>query len=75
MTEGERARILRPDAAGNPDDIVIDCTQVHIERMGSGEWWIGVYDGDKRVSLSLRGKWVSLHVNEDELGLSDDRAP
>lgn len=72
------ATIVRRDAAGEPDDIVIEDVDVfRMERMSDDRWWIGVYRGDQRMSMFLgcgydRGETSSeLWIDEDELGADD----
>jgi len=71
----KKTSILRPDDNGKPDDIVISCDLVHIERMDTGEWWIGIYRGKKRVSIFLTSsRAINMGIHEDDFGLKDDRA-
>ena len=48
---------LRPDDHGELDDLVIDdVTMVHMERMDTNVWWIGLYFGGKgdRITFDVR---------------------
>lgn len=68
--------ILRPDKQGQPDDLVIDCDWIHLERMDNHWWWMGIYRGNKRVTLYIgldrTPNGVGVTVEEDEFGLVDD---
>ena len=71
--------ILRPDSNGQPDDIVIDCDWIHLEQMDHHWWWMGIYRGNKRVTLNIGGRGgssegvdVFVRVEEDQFGLVDD---
>lgn len=71
----EPRAILRPDDKGRPDDIVIDCTAIHLERMNKGAWYLGVWRGDKVVKFWLQaknGNRIEVTPYDDELGLEDD---
>lgn len=66
--------IIRPDARGDPDDVVIeDVTCVRMERMDASAWWIAVYRGDQRVAFWLQShQAIRIGIIEDELGCVDD---
>jgi hypothetical protein len=70
----EALTVVRPDAQGEPDDIVIDCDRIHLERMDQHYWWLGVYRGDKRICfhLAAAGNIARVAIVEDELGAVDD---
>lgn len=65
-------KTIRLDENGKPDDIVIKCDEVHIERLSDGCWWIGASKGKERVAISLiieysppeRRAWISATVIE-----------
>ena len=44
---------IRYNENGKPDDIVIKCDSVHLERLNDGCWWIGAYKGDERIVIYL----------------------
>ena len=74
--------ILRPDSNGEPDDIFIECDNIHLERMDHHWFWMGVYRGNKRVTFSIGAGIhkdnpgdpieVTVRVDEDMIGLIDD---
>lgn len=75
---------IRPDPDGAPDDIVISCDSVHIERMADDAWWIGIYRGAgpnlTEVMLWLqvprRGpRRIECSVTEDTIGCTDGSTP
>ena len=38
---------------GSLDEIVVQNVDVHIEQMGNGHWWMGIYKDDKVLLLDL----------------------
>jgi len=71
---GPRFNTLRPDDKGRPDDIAVSCDAVHIERMDTGAWWIGIYRKGRRSTFWASSKRaIELELIENDLGLSDDR--
>ena len=71
----DKKTIIRPDPqTGEPDDIVVDCDLIHLERMDDHWWWLGVYRGDKRITFHISAKdhVAKVEVVEDELGAIDD---
>ncbi len=54
---------------GEPDDITItDVTMARLERMDRGYWYLGLYQGDRRLSLFLHSqRRITARISEDEL--------
>lgn len=50
------------------DEIVIHDCMIHVERMGDGLYWAGIYRDGKRVTFVFHGP---VTVQEDDLGLAD----
>ena len=58
---------------GQPDDLVVDCDMVHLEKEDSGVWFLAIYRGNRRIALRFRSAvGIRMFVDEDELGLIDD---
>lgn len=58
---------IRLDSGGKVDDVALRATGVHLARMSAKEWWLAVYEGDKRTVfwLSSRGD-ISCQLAENE---------
>lgn len=47
--------VVTADADGTFDDLVVrDGAAIHIERMDTGTWWIGIYKDDQRQVVWLK---------------------
>lgn len=60
---------IRLDREGQEDDIVIQCDQIHLERMDRNLWSLLVYQGDKRVNFNIIAQQSGIMVEtlENEL--------
>jgi len=61
---------IRLDEHGEPDDVVLRCESLHLERLDEGVWWLAAYHGKRRTVLTLstkRGAPISAVVTENEL--------
>jgi hypothetical protein len=71
----DKKTVIRPDPqTGEPDDTVVACDWIHLERMDDHWWWLGVYRGDLRITFHLTAEdnVAKIEVIEDELGAIDD---
>lgn len=59
------------DDNGKQNEIVMQCDSVHIERMSSNYWRIGIYRGGKRVTFNIvkRGESTDCELVENEPNL------
>ena len=67
--------VVRPDPiTGAPDDIVVDCETMHLERMDDNFWWLGCYRDNKRITFYINQTETGIEVTvvEDDLGAIDD---
>ena len=60
---------IRLDGGGNEDDIVLQCDEIHLERMTEDVWSLLVYKRNKRISLDMviEKKMIMVHTKENEL--------
>jgi len=77
LADPNKRAVVRPDEDGKPDDIVVNCDCIHLERMDDHYWWMGVYRGTQCLHLHIgtvgqKGESVEVRVVEDELGCVDD---
>jgi hypothetical protein len=70
----EPLTLVRPDENGDPDQIMVDCDRIHLERMDEHTWWLGISRGQKGICfvLSAAGARLRVAVVKDELGAVDD---
>lgn len=66
---GQRYHEIRCGDDGKPDDIVLQCDTVHLERCDDAVWFVAVYRGGKRTALFLSniGRAIVVNVTENEL--------
>jgi hypothetical protein len=71
----EPRAIIRPDDTGAIDEVVIDCTNIHLERMSDDCWCLIVDRGTQQAIFDIcrKGKEVLVTLFEDGLGCADDR--
>lgn len=69
-----RARIQYDEPPGVPpsvDDLYQPCTGVHLERIDTGQYWLGIYRGKQHMGLfigTLSGKGnIHAIITENEL--------
>lgn len=72
-----KMQAIRPDDAGEIDDVAITGDLFRLERMRNDSWWVCIYRGDKRTSFNIyrpRGKkTVVAMLQDDSIGCKDDR--
>lgn len=68
--------IIRPNESGVIDEVFIDCSCVHLERMSGDCWCLIVDRGEQQAIFDIcrAGKEVRVTLFEDSLGCADDRA-
>lgn len=57
---------IRLDKKGEIDDVVIQCDQIHFERMDNHWFWMAVYKGDERTVFHFNAKSGDIEVLMDE---------
>lgn len=65
--------IVRTDRDGKPEEVVVDCDVVYIQRLEDDMFWIGICRGDERMTfvIASEGK-VNISLHTDELNAVDD---
>ena len=53
---------------GAVDDIAIDEGDLHFEQMTDNSWWLGFYQGDKRITFWIHSE-TSIQVKLNENGI------
>lgn len=72
---GPTTATIRTDPDTGVDELVMDCTSVHLEYMDEGCVWIGVYLGNERVCLFLNSDTpIVATVSEDDIGCEYEAA-
>lgn len=58
---------IRYDKEGKEDDIVIQCSSIHLERMDNNCWWLGVYGEEgKRTTFMIITEQDGVNANLEE---------
>lgn len=60
---------IRNHANGRPDEIVAHKSDVHLEQMDSGFWWMGLEVDGRRFRVNfVSAKGIKVTIDEEESG-------
>lgn len=63
---------IRLDEDGNPDDIVISCDSIHLERMDNNFWWLGINKNGERTTFEIGATLEGIMTELVENGLKTE---